>query len=410
MSSSQTTKALKVSTLSDPEQGTTTHQASFTVSYQYPVVFTRSVLNPDNPMLAEILSAAEPARVHRALVMIDEGVIARNPTLIEQWQAYAEYHSSKIKSAGNPIIVPGGERAKNDLKLQDKLSQHIEMNQIDRHSFVIAIGGGSMLDAVGLAAATAHRGVRLVRLPTTVLAQNDAGIGVKNGINRFGQKNWFGTFSPPFAVINDEQFLQTLNSTDRRAGMSEAVKVALIKDAEFFDWIESNTQALARGDTQAMRHLIEHCAKLHLEQITGAGDPFERGTARPLDFGHWAAHKMEQLSSHRIKHGDAVAIGIALDCQYAQLTGLLGEHSSQRVVQVLKALGFELYDPVLDTHSENGQLALLNGLNEFRRHLGGELSITLLKKIGEGVEVHTIDHRVMTKALSLLKTTRTVCE
>lgn len=409
MPSSQTSSALPFSATWDQDHRSVTHQASFTVSYNYPVVFTRSVLDPQNSLLAEILSAAEPDRVHRALVMIDEGVFSRTPTLIEQWEAYAEYHSSSIKSAGNPIIVPGGERAKNDLKLQDRLSQHIEMNQIDRHSFVIAIGGGSMLDAVGLAAATAHRGVRLVRLPTTVLAQNDAGIGVKNGINRFGQKNWFGTFAPPFAVINDEQFLQTLNSADRRGGMSEAVKVALIKDAEFFNWIESNTQSLARGDTQAMRYLIEHCAKLHLEQITSAGDPFEHGTARPLDFGHWAAHKMELLSSHRIKHGDAVAIGIALDCQYAQLTGLLGEHSSERVMRVLKALGFTLYDPVLDVHYKNGQLALLNGLNEFQRHLGGELSITLLNKIGEGVEVHTIDHKVMTKALSLLKTTSNAC-
>ncbi len=410
MPSRQKTSAHQLRTVTEQNEPTVTHQASFTVSYHYPVVFTRSVFDLGNPTLAQLLSAAEPDRIHRALVMIDEGLITRTPALIEQWQAYADHHCVHIESAGNPIIVPGGEHAKNDLKLQDKLSQHIEMNKIDRHSFVIAIGGGSMLDAVGLAAATAHRGVRLVRLPTTVLAQNDAGIGVKNGINRFGQKNWYGTFAPPFAVINDEQFLQTLNPADRRAGLSEAVKVALIRDAEFFDWIESNTQALARGDNHAMRHLIEHCAKLHLEQITGAGDPFERGTERPLDFGHWAAHKIEQLSSNRIRHGDAVAIGIALDSHYSTLTGLLGEQSSQRVVQVLKALGFTLYDRVLDAHSETGQHAILGGLNEFQRHLGGELSITLLKKIGEGVEVHTIDHSVMKTALSTLKTASSACD
>ena len=114
---------------------------------------------------------------------------------------------------------------------------------IDRHAYVLAVGGGALLDMVGYAAATAHRGVRLVRVPTTVLSQNDSGIGVKNSVNAFGKKNFLGTFAPPFAVFNDFTFLTTLSDRDWRAGISEAIKVALLKDATFFAFLEEHATA-----------------------------------------------------------------------------------------------------------------------------------------------------------------------
>ena len=173
--------------------------------------------------------------------------------------------------------------------------------RIDRHSSVIAIGGGAMLDVVGFAAAITHRGVRLIRMPTTVLAQNDAGIGVKNGVNYLGKKNFLGSFAPPFAVINDFTLLYTLRPQQWRDGTAEAVKVALIRDRAFFEWIEANAARLVERDSTAFRFLIRRCAELHLEHITAGGDPFERGSARPLDFGHWSAHKMESLSQFRFE-------------------------------------------------------------------------------------------------------------
>ncbi len=385
----------------NPENDSTTvtHQASFSVAFNYPVVFTSHAFALDNPALAQTLTLQEPKKRHRVLVLIDDGVATHTPWLSQQWLSYADHYSANIASAGTPIIVPGGENAKEDTALQDDLSQHIENNGIDRHSFVIAIGGGAMLDAVGLAAATAHRGVRLIRMPTTVLAQNDAGIGVKNGINRFGQKNWYGTFAPPFAVINDDQFLLTLDSDHRRAGMAEAVKVALIRDAVFFDWIEVNAQRLAAFDSKAVRYLIERCAQLHLDQITQAGDPFEKGAARPLDFGHWAAHRLEKMTKNRISHGDAVAIGIALDSRYSQLTGLLDDDSLNRIICVLTTLGFVLNDQALFERDKQGQCSVITGLDDFQRHLGGQLTITLLDTIGEGREVNHMDTNIIETAL-----------
>ncbi|MBI4327122.1 MAG: 3-dehydroquinate synthase, partial [Chloroflexi bacterium] len=251
--------------------------------------------------------------------------------------------------------------------------------------------GGALLDMAGLAAATAHRGVRHVRIPTTTLSQDDSGVGVKNGINAFGKKNFIGTFAPPFAVINDAKLLEPLSPRDKRAGYVEAVKVALIRDRGFFEQIERDAAALRNFEPAAMQRLIYRCAELHVNHIATSGDPFEFGSARPLDFGHWAAHKLEQLSEYKIRHGEAVAIGIALDVIYSQKMGFLGATDAERVLYLLEKLGFDLFaNELVHADSENA-LMILSGLEEFREHLGGELTITLLKAIGHGFEVHEMN-------------------
>ena len=146
---------------------------------------------------------------------------------------------------------------------------------------------------------------------------------MKNGVNAFGMKNLLGSFAPPFAVLNDADFLRTLQPRDKIAGVAEAVKVALIRDRAFFDWLEASADALRACEGAAMSRMIRRCAELHLDHIATGGDPFEMGSARPLDFGHWAAHKLEQLSRFRLCHGEAVAIGIALDVTIPLLTRFL---------------------------------------------------------------------------------------
>ena len=273
-------------------------------------------------------------------------------------------------------------------------------HKIDRHSYVAAIGGGSVLDLVGYAAAVSHRGIRHIRIPTTVLSQNDSGIGVKNGINYFGKKNFLGTFAPPIAVFNDELFIDSLSDRNYRSGISEAVKVALIKDPVFFEWIECNTDALVKRERQVMNYLICRCAELHMQHIAGL-DPFESGSSRPLDFGHWSAHKLEQLSNFDVLHGEAVAMGIALDTVYSNLCGYLSEPESQRVIDLLNKLGFDLVHPMMEVNDNRSPILL--GLEEFREHLGGELTIMLLEKIGQGIEVHEIDPELLKKASHLLR-------
>jgi 3-dehydroquinate synthase len=139
-----------------------------------------------------------------------------------------------------------------------------------------------------------------------------------------------------------------------------------------------------------MHRLIRRCAELHLNHIAEGGDPFELGSARPLDFGHWSAHKLEQLSQFRISHGNAVAIGLALDTLYSRRMNYLGTGEAERVLHLLESLGFNLFVPELLLTGRRGELRLLEGLEEFREHLGGHLALTLLQRIGSGFEIDRV--------------------
>jgi 3-dehydroquinate synthase len=363
-------------------------QRSIQVGWSLRVFFTENVFAASNLTLRNALADNAPRKI---LVIIDESLAIAQPELSRQIENYFAAHVDQLSLVCPPVNIGGGERAKNSYTSVAEIHSLIDRHHIDRHSYLIAIGGGALLDVAGLAAATAHRGVRHVRIPTTTLAQADSGVGVKNGINAFGKKNFIGTFAPPFAVVNDFNLLATLESRDKRAGYVEAVKVACIRDKKFFDEIERNAESLAAFEPAALKRLIYRCAELHLDHITTSGDPFETGSARPLDFGHWAAHKLEQLSDFQISHGEAVAIGIALDVIYSQKIGLLDEKSAGRILKLLERLDFDLFANELLNLGSDGNLQILGGLNEFREHLGGELTITLLREIGRGVEVHEMN-------------------
>ena len=383
--------------------GTTHRLQRFSVAYEFPVVFTAGLFDPDNITLVDTLSRLEADRRHRCIVFVDDGLIASRPALVAEITAYAERHRDRMELVAAPRPVPGGEKIKLELHFVEAMQRQLSEHRIDRHSYVVAIGGGAVLDAVGLVAATTHRGVRLVRVPTTVLAQNDSGIGVKNGVNLHGQKNFVGAFAPPFAVLNDLDFIDILPPREKIAGMAEAVKVALIRDENFFRWLQANADGLITFDRAAMAYMIRRCAELHMHQIAHGGDPFETGSARPLDFGHWAAHRLETLTHYHLRHGEAVAIGMALDTRYSVLCGLLDRAAEDDIRFLLEHLGFRLWHPALEKVMPDGRHAVLEGLREFREHLGGELTITLLSEIGVGVEVHQIDEALMLTAVAGLK-------
>ena len=378
------------------------HWQRFAVSYDYPVYFTEGLFDAENLSLVEALSRHEPERRHRCLVFVDEGLLSVRPDLKQEIIAYAQVHRDRIALVTEPISVPGGERVKNELYFVEQMQQALFDHHIDRHSYVIAIGGGALLDAAGLVAATAHRGVRHIRIPTTVLAQNDSGVGVKNGVNLHGVKNFVGSFAPPFAVLNDIALIEALPPRDKTAGMAEAVKVALIRDGTFFTWLEQHATDLALFKRPAMATMIRRCAELHMRQIAHGGDPFETGSARPLDYGHWAAHKLESMTRHHLRHGEAVAIGLALDSRYSVLTGLLEAGAEDRICFLLEDLGFKLWHPALEKKDADGRLTVLQGLRDFREHLGGDLTITLLSDIGVGVEVHEMDEALILESIAWL--------
>ena len=311
-----------------------------TVSWDFPVVFTRDVFARENAVLAETIDRLAERRRHRAIVFVDDRVTLANRALLPRISQYFQAHTDHLELVGAPEIVVGGEPSKNDFLLIERFLTLLLKQRMDRQSFVIIVGGGAVMDAVGLAASLVHRGLRQIRIPTTVLGQNDAGVGLKNGMNYLGGKNAIGTFAPPFAVLNDFNFLPTLPLRDWLCGVAEAFKVAIIRDRFFFFWLSDHAAKFPARDLAAMELLIVRCAEIHLEHIATNGDPFEYGRARPLDFGHWSAHKLELISRFRISHGEAVAAGVLLDSIYARMQGWLSPEELAQIHGGLRQSGF----------------------------------------------------------------------
>ena len=355
------------------------------VPFVHRVCFTRDAFAVDNLLLRELLQEGGGRRV---LVYLEAAVADAWPLLMEQIDAY--FSDGLVKFCGTVVAV-GGEAAKADDHLVRSVWDKIEKEKIDRHSYVICIGGGAFLDAVGFGVATAHRGVRFLRFPTTTLSQDDSGVGVKNGINAFGKKNWVGTFAVPYAVVNDFLFLRSQHPEINRQGLIEAIKVSLVKDVAFFCWIEEHASALALLQDDVLEECVKRSALLHARHITGGGDPFEMGSSRPLDFGHWAAHKLEQLTQFQLSHAAAVAVGLWLDVKYSVKCGLLSQSHAARIERVLQLMDMPMYHEKLSTRDADGTLLVLKGLEEFREHLGGRLTVLLLKEPGVGVDAYEMD-------------------
>jgi 3-dehydroquinate synthase len=366
------------------------------VAWQLRVFFTENVFATGNSTLRDALADAVPRKV---FVVLEDSLAQALPELERQIQDYFSTHAASLVLVRPPLFVFGGEAAKNSLTLVTDLLSQLHRHHLDRNSYVIAIGGGALMDVAGFAAATLHCGVRLVRIPTTTLSQADSGLGIKNCINAFGQKNLIGTFTPPYAVINDFQLLATLPPRDKRCGYAEAVKIACVRDASFFAEMERSAGELVAFECAAMKRVIHRSAELTLDHLTGSGDPFETGPVQLLDFGHWAAHKIEQLSRFRITHGEAVAIGIAIDTIYSRDAGLLDVGSAGRILTLLERLGFKLFTHELRNTDDANRLTLLSGLDEYREHLGGELSVVLLREIGQPVVVHEMNLALVTAAI-----------
>ncbi len=374
------------------------------VSFEYKVCFTRGVFSLRNPILEEVLSDTAGLRTPM-LLCADEGLLKAQPGLSE---AAGKYLAQKLKDRWcRPVMVlPGGEAAKNDPRLVERLIRRMKAEGLCRHSYIVAMGGGSVLDVVGFAVSIFHRGMRLVRLPTTAVAQADGGVGVKTAVNRFGGKNLIGTFAPPWAVINDPAFLRTLAPEDWRGGLAEAFKVAAIKDRQFWLFLQAHADELKARSQQVMEAVVRRSAECHLKHIQAAGDPFEFGSARPLDFGHWAAHEIEAMTGYRVGHGEAVGVGIALDAHIAWQGGWLAGDELQAFGAAMERAGLALWHEALARRDARGRLRILRGLERFREHMGGRLTLTLPGPMGRSREIHELPSATVEKAVLALKERR----
>jgi 3-dehydroquinate synthase len=372
---------------------------SYDVEFSVPAIhrlrFTQDCFGEDFEVFEKLLDRGDQDRV-RVQVWLDDGLDKVQPNLADQ----IEQQISTLPGAhlvSSVKTLPGGEIIKNDPCYVNQLLDEINKNDLDRRSYVVVIGGGAVLDTVGYAAAIAHRGIRLIRVPTSTLAQADSGVGVKNAVNWFNKKNWKGTFATPWAVVNDFGLLQSLSNRDFRCGFSEAVKVALLKDPAFFSFLCDSSTAIADRQPLQSAEAIRRSVLLHLQHITRGGDPFENLEARPLDFGHWSAHKLEAITNYSIRHGEAVAVGVALDTAYSQLKLGLPAVIAEQTLATLQNLQLPIWHLGLDAD------AIFDGLEEFRQHLGGRLTVTLIEDVGRPIDVHSIDHAAIREAMAWIR-------
>lgn len=373
---------------------------SYDVNFSVPQVlrlrFTRDCFGGDwDQIVSWFRSDAGRARIQ---IWIDRAVADANGHILPSLANRIREHAAQLELVAPIQSIDGGEQIKNDEETVNHIFRSIDRDGLDRRSYMVAIGGGAVLDAVGYAAAIAHRGIRLIRFPTTTLAQADSGVGVKNAINAFGKKNWKGTFAVPWGVVNDQSLIAHLPDRDFRAGFSEAVKVALLKSPSAFRFLCQHASDIARRDWTAVMPAIRSSVLMHLHHITHGGDPFEMQEARPLDFGHWSAHKLEQLTGYHLRHGEAVSIGVALDVLYSHQVHGLERSDALSAVQALLDLGL----PIYDQHLESQQI--FDGLEEFRQHLGGRLTLTMLRSVGSAISVHEVDIAAMSSAIAMLRT------
>lgn len=206
-----------------------------------------------------------------------------------------------------------------------------------RDTGLIALGGGVTGDLVGFVAATYMRGVPYLQVPTTLLAMLDASVGGKTGVDTGHGKNLIGAFHPPAAVVADPRVLKALPERAYRAGLAEAVKHGLIADEVYFAWMEKQADALARRDPEALTRLIRRSVEIKAEVVSA--DERESGRRAILNAGHTVAHALEQTSNYELPHGEAVALGLVVECRLAEQLGLAPEGLRQRVAGLLKRLG-----------------------------------------------------------------------
>jgi len=365
-----------------PRQKRTLIRVEVSPDDSYEVVKTRHVFNPENKLLAEEI------KKRNAFFVVDKGIGEQQIEELKNYMVMLYPDWSKADVKRHMLILAGGEKVKNGLRgvfNVFRIAYRAWRAKLDKQSAFVLIGGGATLDVAGFAGSIFHRGTDHIRIPTTLLAQDDAGIGVKNGINFFGQKNFFGTYYPPQSVLIDPFFLKTANPRIMSDGIAEIIKVTLLKDKEDFEKLEAAhgilfhlPEALKGQVSETLlapaEELLWISIKNHLGQITK--DPRERISARPLDYGHAWGHRLEIVTRHRLSHGQGVAIGMAIDSYISWRRGYITEKEFKRIIKLIRAVDLPIYDKAATFDN------LWPGLEDFRAHLGGKLTITLLGEEG----------------------------
>lgn len=314
--------------------------------------------------------------------------LARPRTAIVTDQNVARHHLESLSAAlaaggidAPALVLPAGEKTKSWTRLEETCDWLLAQ-QIERNDRIIAFGGGVIGDLAGFAGAVLRRGIGVIQLPTSLLAQVDSSVGGKTGINASHGKNLIGAFHQPDLVLADIDVLSTLPARDFRAGYGEVVKYGALGDANFFAWLEENGPAMAEGDGAARAHAVAHCCKMKAE-IVGR-DEREAGERALLNLGHTFGHALEAATGYsaRLLHGEAVAVGMGLAFDLSAALGLCDAQSGPRLRAHLHCMGMmaNLKDIEGDLPDSDGLIALMA---QDKKVEAGQLVFILARSIGE---------------------------
>ena len=327
----------------------------------------------------------------RLAILTDETVAGLHlPAL----RAALEAHGIAISA----LALPPGEATKGWAQLA-RATEWLLGEKVERRDVVVALGGGVIGDLAGFAAAILRRGVRLVQIPTTLLAQVDSSVGGKTGINTAQGKNLVGAFHQPSLVLADIGVLDTLPARDFLAGYGEVVKYGLLGDAGFFEWLETNGPALARGDATLRADAVRRSVAMKADIV--ARDETEAGDRALLNLGHTFCHALEAATGYsgRLLHGEGVAIGCALAFGLSARLGLCAQEEPSRVRAHLGAMGMktDLADIPGDLPDADGLLALMA---QDKKVIDGRLRFVMARGIGEAFVAEEVDPAAVRAVLS----------
>ena len=290
------------------------------------------------------------------------------------------------------LVLPEGESQKNLETVQNAI-KFLSDNGIDRQASIIAFGGGVVGDISGFVASSYMRGIKFLQVPTTLLAQVDSSVGGKTGVNTRKGKNLIGAFYQPSAVIADTRFLETLESERFSEGLAEVIKYGLIRDRDFFEWLEVNISEILSLDSKAMAHLIERCCQIKAEVVSQ--DEREGSVRAILNFGHTFGHAIESLTEYSVySHGEAVAMGMIMASNMSQKMGMLSSEDTKRIKNLIESMNLPVSSPDLDKND------FFESMKRDKKAQDGEIRLILLENIGSAKITSDYPKEVLMKTIS----------
>jgi 3-dehydroquinate synthase len=308
---------------------------------------------------------------------LERAIVVTNPIVAEH---HLEHMQSALAGGGvrsDVILVPDGEKHKDWSTLYGIHTRMLEL-KADRSTALIALGGGVIGDLAGFAAATYQRGVPLIQVPTTLLAQVDSAVGGKTAVNHPLGKNMIGAFYQPRMVLSDTATIATLNDREYRAGIAEIIKYGAIRDRALFEWLESNADALLARDADAVVHAVIESCRIKSEIV--ATDERETGERALLNFGHTFGHAIETATAYATwLHGEAVAAGMVLACRLSTLASGLPPADAERLRALVRRAGLPVDPPPLSRST------WLEAMGRDKKADRGTMRFIVLEALGRAV-------------------------